>query len=102
MAKNRIELQTLLEKLLGSRNVYFQPPENIKLHYPCIIYELSNFNTIKADNRDYLLHDRYTVTLIHRDPDNDLKRTIQELPNCSLDRSFVTENLYHYAFTLFY
>ena len=102
MAKNRIDLQTLLEEILGSRNVYFQPPENTKLKYPCIIYKLSNLNSIKADNRDYLIHDKYEVTLIHRDPDNEIFRTIQALPKCSMDRSFVNDNLYHYAFTLFY
>jgi len=30
----RLELQNLLENILGSRNVYFQPPENLKLNYP--------------------------------------------------------------------
>ena len=102
MAKSRIDLHNTLVDILGNINVYFQPPENVKLKYPCIIYELNNLKTIKADNRDYLLHDRYTVTLIHRDPENDIFRAIQELPNCSIDRIFVTENLYHYAFTLFY
>ena len=102
MAKSRIELQTLLEEILGNRNVYFQPPENIKLKYPCIIYDFSKFHTTKADNVDYLRNKRYDITLIHRDPDNDIVGKIQDLQYCELDRTFVTDNLYHYAFELIY
>ena len=36
--KNRIELQTLLEELLGSKNVYYQPPNNLSMSYPAILY----------------------------------------------------------------
>lgn len=102
MAKNRLELQTLLEELLGSRNVYFQPPENIKLNYPCIIYDFAKFQTTKADNRDYLRNRRYELTLIHRDPDNDLVDALQDLLYCNLDRTFKSDNLYLYTFTLIY
>lgn len=102
MTKSRIELDARLCEILGSEYVYFQPPENIKLHYPCIIYKFDKFNTEKADNRDYLRGKRYEVTLIHRDPDNDIVEKLQDLLYCNLDRVFVTENLYHYAFTLFY
>lgn len=102
MAKNRLTLQTKFEEILGSENVYFQPPENIKLKYPCIKYELSDVDTKKADDRNYLKYNRYTVTLIHRDPENTVKDAIQELDYCDMDRVFVAENLYHYTFTLFY
>lgn len=102
MAKTRLDLQTLLEEILGSRNVYYQPPENVKLKYPCIVYELNNITTEKADDLDYLKNDRYAVTLIHRDPDNMVFRDIQDLQYCELDRTFVTDNLYHYVFTLFF
>ena len=34
----RLQLHEELCSVLGSRNVYFQPPETIKLTYPCIIY----------------------------------------------------------------
>lgn len=102
MAKSRIELQALLEEILGSRNVYFQPPENIKLKYPCIIYSFAKFHTKKADNRDYLRGRRYEITLIHTNPDNEVVDKLQDLQYCDLDRPFVSDNLYHYTFTLFY
>lgn len=102
MAKTRLDLQTLLEGILGSRNVYYQPPENVKLKYPCIVYELNNITTEKADDINYLKNDRYSVTLIHRDPDNTIFRDIQDLQYCELDRTFINDNLYHYVFTLFF
>jgi len=41
----RLELQEVLESLLGSRNVYFQPPLNLKMNYPCIIYKRDDAET---------------------------------------------------------
>ena len=46
----RYELQAVLEGILGSGNVYFQPPENLKVRYDCIVYERSEIETVHADN----------------------------------------------------
>lgn len=35
---SRLDLQTFLEELLESKNVYFQPPESVKMKYPAIVY----------------------------------------------------------------
>ena len=35
---DRLDLQGLLEELLESRNVYYKPPESIKMQYPAIRY----------------------------------------------------------------
>ena len=102
MAKTRLELQTLLEELLGSRNVYFQPPENLKLKYPCIIYTFAKIDKRMADDIKYLKFKRYELTLIHADPDNTLVDTIENLPYCEFDRAYVADNLYHYVYTLYF
>ena len=102
MAKSRLDLQALLEEILGSRNVYFQAPPNVGMKYPCILYDFDKFHTTKADNADYLRGKRYELTLIHRDPDNEIVEKLQDLQYCELDRTFVSDNLYHYAFTLYY
>lgn len=44
MAKSRIDLQYLLENILGSRHVYFQPPETVKMNYPAIVYSLDGID----------------------------------------------------------
>jgi len=101
MAKNREELQSDLEEILGSRNVYYQPPASIKLKYPCILYELGGIHVTKASNAPYLKGRNYTVTLIHSDPDNDIVDKLTEYPYTSFDRSFIADGLYHYVFEIF-
>ena len=49
----RIKLHELLVSLLGTRNVYFQPPESIKLSYPCIVYKRSTGDTQFANDIPY-------------------------------------------------
>lgn len=100
---SRLDLQTELEAVLGSRNVYFQPPETLKIKYPAIIYKLSGIETVNADNIKYLLKNRYTVTLVHNDPDNETKDyLLTNFPYISFDTSFESDNLYHYVYDLFY
>lgn len=99
----RLELQAELETFLGSANVYFQPPESIKISYPAIIYEVSGLPTIKADNINYLILKRYTVTLIHKNPDNALQLDIfNKFTFCSQSNVFKSDNLYHYVYDLYY
>ncbi len=98
----RLELQTLLEGILGSQNVYFQPPPSVEMSYPCIVYSLDFILPAHADGRPYKIDDRYLLTVIDRNPDSVIPRKIAELPMCTYDRSFVTENLNHYVFKLFF
>ena len=53
---NRLDLQALLEDLLGSRNVYYQPPESKKMNYPAIVYTLEDIESTFADDGLYLFH----------------------------------------------
>ena len=98
----RVQLQQILEDLLGSRNVYYQPPENLKLQFPCIVYEKTPGRTFWADNKTWAYKDEYTVTLITIDPDSDLIKDMIDLPMCHYDRHFVNDNLNHDVFSLYY
>lgn len=98
----RIELQTLLETILGSRNVYFQPPATLKMNYDCIRYERAKIDSVYADNHPYQLHDRYQLTVIYRDPDSDLPKKIAALPMCSHERHYTADNLHHDIYNLYY
>lgn len=98
---DRLSLHKELCKIPGIENVYFQPPESAKMVYPCIVYELSGIVNIPADNIHYIRRKRYTVTLIHKDPDNTVVDMLDEFKNCRFDRAFKTSNLYHYVFTLY-
>ena len=96
----RLELSRKFKML--TPNVYFQPPESAKLTYPCIIYELSKFYTAKADNSLYMLKPKYTVTIVDKDPDSQLPYRLIEFPLCSFDRHFVSDNLHHWVFGIYY
>lgn len=98
----RLNLQEILVNILGSNNVYFQPPETIKLSYPCIIYERNNIDQKYADNRTYINRVRYSITLITRSPESDLVKSILELPYCSYDRYYAADTLNHDVFTLYF
>lgn len=100
---SRLDLQIQLETVLGSRNVYFQPPETLKIKYPAIIYNLSDITTRRANNANYLKDKKYNTTLIHNDPDNEIvTELIDKFDYCSFDRAYVSDNLYHYVFEIYY
>lgn len=98
---SRLSLHEALVEALGSRQVYFQPPESIKMRYPAIVYSLGNIQEFKANNKDYLLNPYYNVTLIDEDPDSDIVDEIKKLPYCRFDRSYVGNNLNHWVFVIY-
>ena len=98
----RLELQSLLVSLLGSNNVYFQPPPTVTMQYPCIIYNRDSLNTEYADNNPYKSKKRYQVTVIDTNPDSDIPDKIAELPMCSYDRFYTADNLNHDVYNLFF
>ena len=104
MSKNREDFHEILCEMLGSRNVYFQPPESIKLKYPCIVYELNSIWTDKADNAKYLKHKQYKVTVINEDPDDasELAEKLLEMQYSRFETTYVADNLNHYVLTIFF
>lgn len=98
----RVDLHKKLCDILGTTNVYFQPPETIKIKYPCIIYERSSNNVKFADDNPYTTRRRYTLTVIDKDPDSELPDKIGMLPLCTSDRMFTSDNLNHYVFNIYY
>lgn len=99
---DRPNLQTLLEELLGSRNVYFQPPESLKMNYPAIVYSLDNIENKHANNSVYDSRRRYAVTFITDDPDSRVIGELAYLQMCRFNRHYKSNNLNHYVFELYY
>lgn len=99
---SRLDLQTMLETLLESRNVYFQPPESVKINYPAIIYGLDDIKNTFADDRVYLSHKRYAVTLIDKNPDSAFVDKLAKLSACRFNRHYKSENLNHWVFSLYF
>ncbi len=95
-------LQAVFEEILGSRNVYYNPPASVKMRYPAIVFSRSRIEKKNANNRAYMKSHRYEVTVIDGDPDCKYIDEILNLPTCTFDRHFVSDNLHHNTFTLYY
>lgn len=84
-------------------NVYFQPPENYKLTYPCIIYTKSGLNEVYGDNIVYLRQQIYGIMVIDKNPDTKLHLDIlNRFDNSRLENENVFDNLYHKSIRLYY
>lgn len=100
--ENRLALHEELCNILGSRNVYFQPPESSKINYPAIIYSRDNIENIFADDIVYKQNKSYQITVIDKDPDSEVVDKISRLPRCTHNTHFTSDNLNHDVFTLYY
>lgn len=99
----RLELHEKLCELIGSRNVYFQPPESVKISYPCIIYNIGNGDAKHADDTVYRYVNSYDVIFIYKKPNVEIiEQVLTTIPMCNMTRSYVADNLNHYAFKIYY
>jgi hypothetical protein len=96
------QIQSLLEEILGTSNVYFQPPESVKMAYDAIVYHRDLANTSFADNKPYRRKKRYSVTVISQDPNSSVPDKIADLPMCTFERFFTADNLNHDVFNIYF
>lgn len=99
---SRLELQSKLEELLGSENVYYQPPANVQMSYPAIKYSKKNINTKYADNKSYNNFQSYEIIVLDYSPDNPVIQKLLGLPYCSYDTNYKADNLEHDVLTLYF
>ena len=97
------ELESVLASINYPQNVYYQPPESVRMKYPCIVYKRNSAWTRFADNKPYLFEESYEVTMIDRDPDSPAVRAIaMHFPKCRFNRHFTIANLNHDVFTIYW
>lgn len=99
---NQDKLQTLLEGLLGSRNVYYQPPTSLLMKYPAIRYSKDDIESKYANNKSYNRRNRYEIIVIDELPDNKVIQEILDLPLSSFNRHYTQDGLNHDVITLYY
>lgn len=85
-------------------NLYIDPPEGIKMAYPCILLERDRGDTKFADNSPYIFMQGYSLTVIHRDDEAGLALLVEvrALSRCVVNRHFVTDNLHHDVHSIFF
>ena len=99
---DRLELHSVFQELLGSSNVYYQPPESIKMQYDAIRYSKKTIDSKYANDRKYSMIDCYEVIVISRLPDNPVIKKLLSLPYCSYDRHYIADNLHHDVLTIYW
>lgn len=95
---DRKKVNSVLTELLGSGNVYYDPPASIKMKYPAIRYTLEDVDTTMASNAAHVVHAKYMCTLIDRDADSAIFRKLLYNSMFVFDRHYVADNLHHYVF----
>lgn len=99
----RMYLQRLLSAIPEVRKAYFQPPRNVKMEFPCIIYQLDGAKSLHADDNEYFSRNKYNVIIIDSNPDSVIPGIFHKNFNMSsFDRTYTVDNLNHWVYTLYF
>ncbi|MCF0140418.1 MAG: hypothetical protein HUJ78_00070 [Mogibacterium sp.] len=100
------KLENIMAEALGiepeDTHVYFQPPESLKMKYPCIVYSRDREVELNADNMAYQYYRGYQVMVISLDPDSPILDLFDLLPLCSFSRHYVVDSLHHDVYVLYH
>lgn len=102
MKETRELLHEKLCEILGSRHVYFQPPESIKMEYPCIIYQLTSYDTKYADDMAYVQRRRWRITIVDKDPESPFVDKVMAMNYAYFDRFFTKDGLNQWSISLYF
>lgn len=95
------DLLNLLQKAVDHNRVYFQPPENLKIGYPAVIFHLSKVKIDHADDTPYKGAREYSVTLITKEPEPEVLDEILKIPYTTLDTTYIADGMNHFVFTTY-
>lgn len=103
----RLELHDLFIGILGTEEeefsrVYFQPPQDVQLMFPCIIYRRNTNDTRYASDKLYKTRKSYSVTVVDSDPDGLIPDKVALLPYSRFERHYTADNLNHDVFNVYY
>ena len=93
------DLLHLLRKAVDHDRIYFQPPENLKLGYPAIVFHLTKIKVDHADDVPYKGAREYMITLFSKDPEPDALEEILKIPYTTLDSTYISDGMNHFVFT---
>lgn len=97
----RLDLHEELKSFIP--NVYFQPPSNIQMLYPCIVYNKTDKPKKFGNDRIYIWTQGYQLTLIEKDPDSTVADELEShFQYATISQYFTVDNLYHTTISLYY
>lgn len=84
-------------------NVYFQPPANITMKHPCIVYGKTGKTRRFASDAIYSSLDGYRITVIETNPDSRVADDIENaFDYCAIDQYYTSDGLNHVTLSLYY
>lgn len=101
LRSNKLVLE--LRSLLDTNFVYYQPPESVKIHYPCVIIKRARPFTLYANNHNYHRRQLFELTVIDKDPDSPYIAAIADhYEYCRVANHFTKDDLNHDVIELYY
>src|SRR5690606_31195887 len=99
-----LELLTRIEKTFLSEfqpadhvigpKLYYQPPSNGKMSYPCVVYHKTPKHKMFGNNGSYLSKQGYQLTVIDYDPDSMIADEMEShFQHCSINQYLTVDNL---------
>lgn len=81
---------------------YYQPTQNTKLEYPCIVYEELPETVLYANDKRFETIPQVQITVIDRDPDSEItEKLVERFPESRMVNKNVVDNLYHTIYELY-
>lgn len=97
---SRKKLHESLKVIENVKKVYFNPPSNVKMIYPCIRYELNRIDPTYADNQPYVTSESYLVTIIDKDPLSKIYKEVCKIPSAKFSNAYIADGLNHWVFII--
>jgi hypothetical protein len=72
------------------------------MQYPAIVYSRKDIDGRRANDSVYMQSLVYELIVIDKNPDSDIPIRISQLPMCSYDRHYTSDNLNHDVFTIYF
>lgn len=89
-----------LEAIFPGLNLYYRPPTNLLLEYPCIVYDVKNFNASRANNAVYVNGTTFRATVMSVLPGYEDTRNMLQLAHSEHINSFISDGIVHEVFDI--
>ena len=98
----RQALHASLDTAFPDLEKYYQPPGDLLIARPCIVYERKALDPSFANNLVYSVGMRFQITILSDLPGYASNRNVYDIPGLIIldNRSFVTADVVHDVFTV--
>lgn len=102
MADDRIFLHEALEATYPGIQAYYQPPGDLLLARPCIVYTTLQNEPAYANNTAYVVGTRFQVTLLSDLPGYFDTKLMFSIPGVAVvnNNRFVSKDVVHHVYTV--